>query len=94
MSFENFYADMGPSNGMTIERINNDADYSPGNCIWVTFNEQAKNTSRIRYLTLNGTTLSLAEWSRRTGIKATTITQRLNAYGWSVEKSLTKGGVL
>ena len=94
MTFENFYADMGKSNGMTIERIDNDGDYEPGNCKWVSHREQGKNTCRIRYLTHNGLTLSIAEWSRRTGIKATTITQRLNAYGWSVDRALTEGGVL
>lgn len=93
MHFENFYQDMGPSNGMTIDRIDNDGNYELSNCKWVPMAEQGAKTSRIRYLTHNGVTQSLASWSRATGIKATTITQRLNAYQWSVEKSLTVGGV-
>lgn len=93
-SFEAFYADMGPSNGMTIDRIDNDGDYSPENCQWVPMSEQAKKTSRIRLLSFNGKTMSVAEWARHLGVKPHTITMRLNAYGWSLEKTLSTGGVL
>lgn len=92
-SFEAFYADMGSSNGLTIDRIDNDKDYEPDNCQWIPMSEQGKKTSRIRYLSYRGKTLSLAEWARRIGVNANTLTMRLNAYGWTVEKALSEGGV-
>ena len=90
-SFDNFWDDMGDTwkIGLTIDRIDSKKDYSKENCRWADIYTQANNRSNNRPLTLKGKTMLLHEWSNKLGIKSTTITQRIDAYGWAVEKALT-----
>jgi hypothetical protein len=89
-SFEKFFEDMGPrpAPGYSIERRDNDGDYTPENCYWATWSQQARNTRRSRVITFNGETKILSEWADATGIPANTLCKRLSR-GWSVERTLT-----
>lgn len=88
--FANFYADMGdpPSPQHTLERIDNDGDYSPDNCRWATRTHQARNRASNHRITFRGKTRTLAGWAEETGINRSTILDRLHR-GWSVERALT-----
>lgn len=90
-SFEAFLADVGrrPGPGYSIDRIDNDGDYKPGNVRWTTRAQQTLNYSRNRSLTFDGKTLTISQWSAETGLNEATIGNRLDRYGWPVEAALT-----
>lgn len=76
--FAAFFSDMGPRPaGKTIDRKDNNGDYSPINCKWSTWKEQARNTRRNRIIEVRGERKPLCEWSEITGIKRETISDRL-----------------
>lgn len=78
-SFETFFADMGPrpSPSHSIERLDNNADYAPGNCVWATDLEQANNTRANRLLTVDGETMTLSQTARKYGLTPQRLSARL-----------------
>ena len=89
ITFAEWAIDNGYRDGLTIERIDNDKGYYPGNCRWVDRLAQNNNRRDNRKLTLNGVTHNLSQWARITGLKENCIRERLRR-GWSEEDALTK----
>jgi hypothetical protein len=84
--FENFLLDMGPRpKGYQLDRINNDGNYEPSNCRWVTPTENCRNTSKNHFLTFGGVNKTIAEWEEELKIPSSVISHRLRA-GFSLEK--------
>lgn len=79
--FQSFY-DWSMHNGyadnLSIDRINNDGDYSPENCRWTTALTQANNTRRNRYITYNNITHTCSEWARILGLRKDVLRHRLD----------------
>lgn len=73
----------------TIDRIDNDAGYSPDNCRIVSQKVQCSNKGNNHFLTYNGETKTISEWAECTGIRKDTIRRRIVNYHWDVEKALT-----
>jgi len=84
----NFIADMGPSytEGATLDRIDNNADYSPDNCRWVSRKTQNNNKRNNRVIEYRGRRLNLTQWAKEFGIKRSTLSMRYYKYNWSVDR--------
>ncbi len=91
-SFENFYEDIGDiPNHLSLDRIDNNKNYSRDNVRLATFFEQNYNRSNSKLITFNNKTQTMLEWANELGIKYGTLQNRLdpNRLNWSIEKALS-----
>ena len=89
--FKNFFDYIGakPSQGHSIDRIDNNKGYEPGNIRWSTKLEQMANRKNTIWITYNGRTKNLADWSRETGIARTTLWARIKRQ-WDIKRIIEK----
>lgn len=84
-SFSSFYT-WSIANGyredLTIDRIDCDGNYEPSNCRWITWADQNRNKKDVRFITYNGKTQTIGQWTKELGIGKETIRERLKR-GWT-----------
>lgn len=85
--FEQWAISSGFKKGMSLERKNVYADYSPDNCIWATAKQQANNRRNTLWIEYNGERHTVSEWADILGICRSTISNRYYR-GLSIEKVL------
>lgn len=90
-SFEAFLEDVGERpDECTLDRLDSDRDYEPGNVRWATALQQARNRSNNVNITFQGKTMCISAWAEELGLPRKTVEKRINYYGMSVEEALTR----
>ena len=87
-AYANGYDENAPRGQCTLDRIDYNGDYCPENCRWADWGTQTSNKSSNRYITYNGKTQTIHQWSIDIGLNEQTLTNRINR-GWSIERALT-----
>lgn len=90
-SFDNFLSDMGrkPSSRHSLDRKNTNDGYAPANCRWATPSEQQRNRRDNVTIKISDETMSLYEWSQRSGVEPFRIYMRLRR-GWEPRRAVFK----
>ena len=90
-NYVSFLADMGErlTTKHSIDRIDNNGDYTPDNCKWSTMTEQANNTRANLNVTFNNQALTLTQWARKTGMNYDALRSRIFRKNWPIDLALT-----
>lgn len=88
--FEVFLADVGrrPGREYSLDRIDNNGNYEPGNVRWATRDIQRRNARNIRILSFDGRSQVIADWAAELDIPRDVLYGRLR-WGWSIKEALT-----
>lgn len=86
-SFREWALSNGYDDTLTIDRIDNDGDYTPGNCRWVNRKAQVRNTKRAIHVMVDGIDRLLSDVAEENGISASVAHKRVTEYGWRPEEA-------
>lgn len=88
-AFANGYDPTVPKGTKTLDRIDNNGDYSPENCAWHDMKQQSNNRSSNRLIEYNGVVHTATQWAEMIGVERHTILRRIDKLGWDIGRAVT-----
>ena len=90
-NFRKWALQAGYNETLSIERINNNGDYTPTNCRWIHRPLQAKNTRKSKHYSYGDATMGHNDWAKKIGINPSTLTARIRRHGVAKALAMPKG---
>lgn len=87
-NFQKWALENGYRQGLTIDRIDNDKDYSPDNCRWVDMKTQSNNKRNNVYFEMDGRTQTLTQWCDEYNVPYSRVRIRVQGMGWDLKEAL------
>lgn len=88
INFYNWAIENGYKERLQVDRINNNGNYEPSNCRWVTCYENLMNKSNTLFYEYKGQKKTLKDWAEETGIPYKRLRARIKECGWCFEKAI------
>ena len=80
----------GYSDELTLDRIDNDGNYCPQNCRWISKKAQGQNRGNNRLITYDGKTKTITQWAEYSGLPYYILKKRIDKLGWPFERAISE----
>jgi len=88
-SFAAFYLELGPRpKGYSLDRIDVNRGYEPGNCRWATIDEQSNNRRNCHYVNFEGERMTISQCARRVGVRPMRLRHQLRDLGLPLDGAI------